>query len=171
VRLPFLDFTSLAARRRDCDEELRLNRRFAPALSPRAEIASAEINGKKVQYRIESSATDQHVIINVPLNGNPVVTIRFWRNFQFDIPAELPDLGSTSQNIKPVSEKWSASQVEYVFEGLATHTYVLPVHGIESVSDVIGAKTILPVAGPGSISVTFPPGTGYVRQTVVVRFK
>jgi predicted kinase len=32
VRLPFLDFTSLAARRRFCDEELRLNRRFAPSL-------------------------------------------------------------------------------------------------------------------------------------------
>nr|HET7859294.1 AAA family ATPase [Caldimonas sp.] len=32
VRLPYLDFTSLAARRRFCDEELRLNRRFAPSL-------------------------------------------------------------------------------------------------------------------------------------------
>ncbi len=32
VRLPFLDFTTLAARRRFCEEELRLNRRLAPAL-------------------------------------------------------------------------------------------------------------------------------------------
>ena len=32
VRLPFLDFSTLAARRRYCEEELRLNRRFAPAL-------------------------------------------------------------------------------------------------------------------------------------------
>jgi uncharacterized protein len=32
VRLPFLDFTALAARRHFCAEELRLNRRFAPAL-------------------------------------------------------------------------------------------------------------------------------------------
>src|SRR3954451_1439716 len=32
VRLPFLDFTALAERRRFCDEELRLNRRFAPEL-------------------------------------------------------------------------------------------------------------------------------------------
>src|SRR5580765_3569358 len=32
VRLPFLDFTTLAARRRFCDEELRLNRRLAPSL-------------------------------------------------------------------------------------------------------------------------------------------
>ncbi len=32
VRLPFLDFTSLAARRRFCEEELRLNRRLARSL-------------------------------------------------------------------------------------------------------------------------------------------
>jgi len=32
LRLPYLDFTTLAARRRFCDEELRLNRRFAPEL-------------------------------------------------------------------------------------------------------------------------------------------
>jgi len=32
VRLPYLDFTTLAARSRFCDEELRLNRRFAPGL-------------------------------------------------------------------------------------------------------------------------------------------
>ena len=32
VRLPFLDFSSLAARRRYCEEELRLNRRTAPEL-------------------------------------------------------------------------------------------------------------------------------------------
>ena len=32
VKLPFLDFTTLAARRRFCEEELRLNRRLAPSL-------------------------------------------------------------------------------------------------------------------------------------------
>ena len=32
VRLPFLDFSTLAARRRYCEEELRLNRRTAPDL-------------------------------------------------------------------------------------------------------------------------------------------
>lgn len=32
VKLPFLDFSSLAQRKHYCDEELRLNRRFAPAI-------------------------------------------------------------------------------------------------------------------------------------------
>ena len=32
LRLPFLDFSTLAARRHACDEELRLNRRLAPSI-------------------------------------------------------------------------------------------------------------------------------------------
>jgi aminoglycoside phosphotransferase family enzyme len=32
VRLPFLDFRELAARRADCERELELNRRWAPTL-------------------------------------------------------------------------------------------------------------------------------------------
>lgn len=32
LRLPFLDFGSVEARRRCCEEELRINRRFAPML-------------------------------------------------------------------------------------------------------------------------------------------
>ena len=32
VRLPFVDFSSVAARRHFCEEELRLNQRLAPSL-------------------------------------------------------------------------------------------------------------------------------------------
>ncbi|MGX5652886.1 AAA family ATPase, partial [Hydrogenophaga borbori] len=32
LRLPFLDYSTLAARRRCCEEELRINRRLAPSL-------------------------------------------------------------------------------------------------------------------------------------------
>jgi len=50
VTLPFVDFASLAARRHYCEEELRLNRRFAPALyldvvEIRGEGKAAQIGG------------------------------------------------------------------------------------------------------------------------------
>jgi aminoglycoside phosphotransferase family enzyme/predicted kinase len=50
VALPFVDFSTLAARRRYCEEELRLNRRFAPELyldvvEIRGSAASAHIDG------------------------------------------------------------------------------------------------------------------------------
>jgi aminoglycoside phosphotransferase family enzyme/predicted kinase len=49
VVLPFVDFSTLAARRHYCEEELRLNRRFAPQLY----VDVVEIRGSPVAPRIE----------------------------------------------------------------------------------------------------------------------
>jgi glycogen debranching enzyme len=147
---------------------------FSPALSPRADVVGVEIDGAKAQFKMEKSATDQHVIVNVPLNGTPVVTIRLADDFQLGVPARLPELGDTSQNIKPISQTWTGKEVEYVFEGLSGHTYSLPVRGLETVSSVEGARYIRdaePTDQTGALVVSFPPGTGYVRQKVVVRFE
>jgi aminoglycoside phosphotransferase family enzyme/predicted kinase len=60
VNLGFLDFTTLAARRRYCDEELRLNRRLAPALyesvvsiTGSAENPSVEGKGTAIEYAVK----------------------------------------------------------------------------------------------------------------------
>jgi hypothetical protein len=86
--------------------------------------------------------------------------------FELGVPADLPSLGSTSENIKPISEKWSANQVEYVFEGIAGRSYELPARGMEQVLSATGAR-----AESNRLVVSFPAGAGYVRQTVVVKFK
>jgi hypothetical protein len=139
---------------------------FAPAVSPRAEVVSVEIDGKKAQYKTQNSATDKHVVVNVPLNGKPVVTIRLKNDFELSVPADLPALGSTSENIKPISETWTANQVEYIFEGLAGHTYNLPARNLAGAASLSGGKAM-----QDQINITFPPGRGYVKQTLVVRFK
>ncbi len=51
VTLDFLDFSSLDARRRYCDEELRLNRRFAPQLY----LAVVPITGSPEQPQMDGS--------------------------------------------------------------------------------------------------------------------
>ena len=140
--------------------------RFSPAVSPRAEVLSVEIDGKKAQYKTQPSETDKHVMVDVPLNGNTEVRIRLKNDFELGVPADLPSLGSTSQNIKPISQTWTGNQVMYVFEGLGGHAYDLPVRGLESTSTVTGAQT-----HGDHLTVTFPAGLGYVRQNVVVRFK
>lgn len=48
VRYPFLDFTTLAARRRDADEEVRLNRRLAPGVYLDVVALTADANGRFV---------------------------------------------------------------------------------------------------------------------------
>lgn len=139
---------------------------FSPAISPRAQVLSAQLNGQKVPYRIESSPTDQHVEVTASLNGKAVIVIHIKNDFQLGVPADLPALGSTSQNIKPISQTWTDDQVEYVFEGLGGHTYDLPVRGLDVASMVTGAQR-----HGDHLSVTFPAGHGYVKQNVVVRFK
>jgi glycogen debranching enzyme len=139
---------------------------FSPAISPHAQVVSVEVDGKRAQFKVEPSTTDQHVVVNVPLKGHPVVTIRLRNDFQLSVRADLPALGSTSKNIKPISEKWSPNQVEYVFDGIGGHNYDLPARGLENTSALTGAR-----AASDHIEVTFPPGKGYVKQTVVVRFK
>ena len=49
VSLPFVEFGNLAARRRFCEEELRLNRRFAPQLY----LDVVAIRGSPAAPRIE----------------------------------------------------------------------------------------------------------------------
>src|SRR5690349_19730052 len=51
VALGFLDFSTLEARRHYCEEELRLNRRFAPALY----MGVVEIRGPAATPRIGGS--------------------------------------------------------------------------------------------------------------------
>lgn len=60
LRLPFVDFSTLAARRRCCEEELRLNRRLAPdlylavvAVRGTAEAPSLDGDGPAVEYAVK----------------------------------------------------------------------------------------------------------------------
>lgn len=52
VNLGFLDFTSIEQRRADCDEELRLNRRF----SPQVYLGVVDITEQNGHYRVGGEA-------------------------------------------------------------------------------------------------------------------
>jgi len=153
---------------------------FAPAISNAAKPVLLRVNGLNDHIALTDAtgrptATetpnvialgtlgDRHLIVD---NVESSVLLRLDHDFELSVPADLPPLGSTSQNIKPISEKWSANQVEYVFEGLAGRTYELPALGLENVASLSGAQAM-----KDHISVTFPAGTGYLRQSFVVRFK
>src|SRR5439155_10477381 len=69
---------------------LRLSRRspgtlvltFAPAISPFTQVIGAEVNGRPVQFKLEPSATDQHVAIEFSLDSaETTVSIRLRRDF------------------------------------------------------------------------------------------
>src|SRR5260370_15540774 len=44
---------------------------FEPAVSLKAEILGAELNGRPVPFRVEANGTDQHVLVHFGVYGGP----------------------------------------------------------------------------------------------------
>ena len=88
----------------------RCEMEFSPAVSPRAEVLAVEIDGRPAKFSAAMHASDQHVVVRFsPAAGKSAVKISLRNNFAMKVAAELPPLGSTSQNLKIVSENWNAA--------------------------------------------------------------
>src|SRR6202521_6199643 len=72
VRFPFLDYSTLEKRKAACDEEIRINRPFAPQIYRRvvpitqSDDGSLDIDGDgtPVEYAIEMTRFDEHQTID-----------------------------------------------------------------------------------------------------------
>jgi aminoglycoside phosphotransferase family enzyme/predicted kinase len=79
VRFPFLDYSTLAKRKAACDEEIRINRQFAPQIYHRvvpitqANDGSLDIDGdgKPVEYAIEMTRFDERQTIDHLAEAGP----------------------------------------------------------------------------------------------------
>jgi hypothetical protein len=142
---------------------------FSPALSLRARVDGVTIDGSAAKFRVDASAADEHVVVEIRSAGHPVKTmIRLHDDFGLSMPIELPLPGEPSRNIKAISETWSSSrdQVVLEFAGLAGHTYEVPVRGNAAIRTVTGAQL-----ANGNLQVRFPGGsTGYSHTRVTVTF-
>jgi aminoglycoside phosphotransferase family enzyme/predicted kinase len=80
VTLSFVDFSSLSARRHYCDEELRLNRRFAPQIYRRVvpitgtvDTPSIDAGGTPLEYAVEMVEFSQDALL-AKLSGRGALT-------------------------------------------------------------------------------------------------
>ena len=82
IRFPFLDYSTLAKRKAACDEEIRINRQFAPQVYHRVipitqgSDGSLEIDGKgePVEYAVEMSRFDERQTIDHLAEAGPLDT-------------------------------------------------------------------------------------------------
>src|ERR1700692_4226156 len=82
VRFPFLDYSTLAKRKAACDEEIRINRQFAPHVYHRVvpitqgSDGSLEIdgNGEPVEYAVEMSRFDERQTFDHLAEAGPLDT-------------------------------------------------------------------------------------------------
>jgi glycogen debranching enzyme len=139
---------------------------FAPAVSMRAHVQ----DGAKAQETIR----DKHPAVTVELAvGKNSLRISVTDDFGLVAPADLPQLGSTSRNLKIIREEWSSDrkQLRVLLNGLAGNIYSLRGFG-STITSAEGGKV---AAGPEAsqvIEISFPAGSaaGYQTQELKLNF-
>ena len=148
---------------------------FSPALSPRAEVSSAEINGRPVSLRVERNSEDQHVVLRFPVPSGPgTLRIRVRNDFGYDVSSNLPRLGERSQGLRVLSESWGPKYESLTVNvsGISGKQYDLSLWNSRQIASVEGGKLIQGENGQGWIRVELP-GTDlslYVRAPILIRF-
>ena len=164
------DSLTLTAERKG-SSEVRLD--FRPALSLRADILSATLNGRPVTFKVERHGGDQHVVVEAELTAETnTLHIRSRNDFAITYSGQLPSLGSKSRGLRILSETWSASHdtLTLATEGMAGQTYTLAIFGREQIQSVDGAK----LGAGDAIEQSFPQSegdTGTLQQKVTIHFR
>src|SRR5216683_2427490 len=148
---------------------------FSPAISLRAEILVAEINGHRVPIDVHKGALDQHATVRVPVSGNPTtLRIRLRNDFGLSYSSVLPPLGSRSEGLRVVSENWSPGRDTLALDvsGRSGYVYKLCVWNHEQIASVEGATLETINQARARLNVRFSgAGPDYVHSKIVLHFK
>jgi glycogen debranching enzyme len=116
---------------------------FSPAISPRAKLLRAEMNGRAVPFRVMPSDVDQHANVQVVLSpGTNILRLRIANDFDVGLSSTLPPLGSVSRGLRVLSESWSPRRLELELSGAAGEQYDLPVWNPAQLATIEGAELI-----------------------------
>ena len=144
---------------------------FSPAFSLRTEIASVEMNGRPLPFKVQPNRNDQHVYLRFQISGGSNnIVIHTKKDFGFSHANELPALGSASRDLRVISETWNTSRNQLTLEisGAEGRRYEMSVWNPAQVASVEGAH----LDKAGKLEIQMPQGTpeSYVPQKVVLHF-
>jgi len=148
---------------------------WSPALSLRSSVASVDLNGHALPFRVHATASDQHVTVRFPVaGGTNTVRIHLKNDFGLGFSSILPPLGSSSQGLRVLSESWNSThtQLSLVLSGLGGKRYDLSVWNPSQVTFVRGGKLKDGSQDQADLTVEFPSANAgsYVRQDLVINF-
>ena len=153
----------------DCSME------FSPALSPRAEVTGADINGHPVSLRVERNPEDQHAVVRFAVSSGPTTLHLLLRNdFGYNISSDLPPLGERSQGLRVLSESWGPKHQSLTLNvsGISGKLYNLTLWNSKQVASVEGGKLVKEENGEMRIRVELPAtdSASYVHGKVLIHF-
>jgi len=143
---------------------------FRPAISLRATVQKAELNGKPLPFRVETNDEDQHVVVRFPVSeGQKFVRIVVANDFAVTSTAVLPPLGSVSTGLRILSETWTAShdQLTLSVSGSAGAQYQLSVWNAAQIDHVDGAE-LKKKPEVSTLTLQIPSGADSYTQTKIV---
>jgi glycogen debranching enzyme len=150
---------------------------FSPALSLRANVTVATLNGRAIPYRIEGNDVDQHVSLHfdVPA-GRSTLRVRINDDFALGITSRLPALGSASQGLRIISTSWTPERDRLNIEaaGIGGQSYELSISSATGLIEVEGAELNRADRHGAKLVVRFPsgpdPSDAYVQRRISLRF-
>ncbi len=134
---------------------------FAPAVSLRAQVVSAEMNGKAIAFQLQTNTIDQHVAVSFPACAGPnKLVVRLRNDFAVSFDSRLPALGATSEGLHVLAETWSPARDLYTLDvaGTSGHQYDLAVLDASQISSIDGAELMKGGDGKSQLRVRFPAG-------------
>ncbi|HLO06002.1 MAG TPA: hypothetical protein VK198_05165, partial [Terriglobales bacterium] len=148
---------------------------FSPALSLRAQILGAEVNGRKVPFQVNKSDVDQHVGVKFPVaSGETRLRLRIRDDFGLSISPVLPALGSASQGLRVLSESWAPARDTLTLEvsGAQGRQYEIGVRNAAQVASVEGAELVKIDADSARMNLTIPASTSELNphEKIVIHF-
>ncbi len=116
---------------------------FQPAVSLRAKVLGATLNGRPAQFHVQANGADQHVLVRIPISGGAnSLRIHLKDDFGLAYHSTLPTLGASSEGLRILSETWSPARdrLTLAVAGQSGRAYRLSVWNPAQIASVSGAK-------------------------------
>ena len=146
---------------------------FNPALNVRAKIRSVEMNGHAVPFHLATNPSDQHILTSVSAaKGTTTLRIRLTDDFGISYHAELPQLGTSGEGLRIISEEWTPSkdQLTLSVSGIPGRPYQLEAANASQVESVDGAEWTRGDPASSSLRFMIPADQGTVRAHSTITF-
>jgi len=147
---------------------------FSPALSQRAKVLDAQVNGQKVSPSISTNENDQHATVSTTISSDKTtIHLRVSGDFGIAYSFAAPADGAASSSLRIVSEQWNDAHngLQLQVAGVNGKAYEVPIYNAPSGILVKGAVITKPRTGM-ALRIDFPASGAntYSTHTVTLEF-
>lgn len=148
---------------------------FAPAVSLRATVLQAQLNGRTQSFHVQANAWDQHVSVEAPVEAKPVhLQIDLKDDFEIAVSSAMPALGGPSKGLRVLSQTWTPERdvLRVIVSGAPGENYEFSASNPSQIASVEGAEVDRAMGTMAGVRVQMPTGSDKLdpQTTIVFHF-